>query len=69
VLLAKSREAGDATQMAGSVAIMLEEAAGNTERAVAGAEKLLRREQWVSLPPEIRDRLDTTNKAQVSSKQ
>jgi Carboxypeptidase regulatory-like domain len=69
VLLAKSQAAGDATQMAGSVAIMLEEAARNTERAVGGAEKLLRREQWVSLPPEIRDRLDTTNKAQVSTKQ
>jgi Carboxypeptidase regulatory-like domain len=69
MLLAKSQEAGDATQMAGSVAIMLEEASGNTERAVAGAEKLLRQEQWVILPPEIRDQLDTANKAQASLKQ
>ena len=69
MLLARSQEAGDATQMAGSVAIMLEEASGNTERAVAGAEKLLRQEQWAILPPEIRDRLDTPNKAQASLKQ
>jgi len=69
VLLAKSQESGDATQMAGSVAIMLEEASGNTTRAVAGAEKLLRQEQWVILPAEIRDRLDTANKAQASLKQ
>src|SRR6267143_1985610 len=69
ILLAKAQETGDATLMAGSVAIMLERAAGNTERAVAGAEKLLRQEQWVILPPEIRDRLDTANKAQASLKQ
>jgi hypothetical protein len=69
ILLAKAQETGDATLMAGSVAIMLEQAAGNTERAVAGAEKLLRQEQWVILPPEIRDRLDTANKAQASLKQ
>jgi hypothetical protein len=69
ILLAKTQETGDATLMAGSVAIMLEQAAGNTERAVAGAEKLLRQEQWVILPPEIRDRLDTANKAQASLKQ
>jgi hypothetical protein len=69
ILLAKAQETGDATLMAGSVAIMLEQAAGNTERAVAGAEKLLRQEQWVILPPEIRDRLYTANKAQASLKQ
>lgn len=68
-LLAKSQEAGDATLMAGSVAMMLEEASGNTARAVAGAEKLLRQEQWVILSPEIRDRLDTATKAQASLKQ
>ena len=68
-LLAKSQEAGDATLMAGSVAMMLEEASGNTARAVAGAEKLLRQEQWVILSPEIRDRVDTANKAQASLKQ
>jgi len=68
-LLAKSQEAGDATLMAGSVAMMLEEASGNTARAVAGAEKLLRQEQWAILSPEIRDRVDTANKAQASLKQ
>ena len=69
MLLAKAQEAGDATQMAGSVAIMLEDASSNTQRAVAGAEKLLRQEQWVILPPEIRDRLDTANTAQAALKQ
>src|SRR3954465_497137 len=53
-LLAKSQEAGDPAQMAGSVAMMLEEAAGNTARAVTAAEKLLRPEQWGILPAEIR---------------
>lgn len=56
VLLSKSQEAGDVTQMAGSVAMMLEEASGNTARAVADAEKLLRAEQWAILPQAIRDR-------------
>jgi hypothetical protein len=69
MLLAKAQEEGDATRMAGSVAIMLEQASDNTERAVAGAEKLLRQEQWVILPPEIRDRLDAANKAQATLKQ
>ena len=68
-LLAKAQEAGDATQMAGSVAMMLQDASGNTERAVAGAEKLLHQEQWMILPPEIRDRLDAANKAQASLRQ
>ena len=54
-LIAKSQEAGDVTQMAGSVAMMLEEASDNTGRAVAAAEKLLRPEQWLLLPPAIRD--------------
>jgi hypothetical protein len=53
-LIAKSAEAGDATQMAGSVAAMLEEASGNTSRAVAAAQKLLRPEQWATLPTAIR---------------
>jgi hypothetical protein len=69
MLLAKSQEAGDATQMAGSVTMMLEEASGNTARAIGGAEKLLKEEQWAVLPPEIRDRLDTSNKTQASLKQ
>ena len=58
-LLAKSAEAGDATQMAGSVAMMLEEAAGNTSHAVVAAKKLLRPEQWELLPQTIRDRPET----------
>src|SRR4051812_21122041 len=53
-LLAKSQEAGDPSQMAGSVAMMLEEAGGNTITAVTAAEKLLRPEQWAILPAEIR---------------
>ena len=69
VLLTKSQEAGDPTLVAGSVAMMLEEASGNTVRAVGGAEKLLRQEQWTVLPAEIRDRLDPPNKAQASLKQ
>ena len=58
-LLAKSAEAGDVTQMAGSVAMMLEEASGNTSRAVVEAKKVLRPEQWQVLPQVIRDRPDT----------
>jgi Carboxypeptidase regulatory-like domain len=54
-LLSKSEEAGDVTQMAGSVAMMLEEASGNTAGAVAAAQKLLRPEQWAILPQVIRD--------------
>jgi hypothetical protein len=55
-LLAKSADAGDVTQMAGTVAMMLEQAAGNTSSAVAAAQKLLRSEQWAILPQAIRDR-------------
>lgn len=55
-LLAKSADAGDVTQMAGTVAMMLEEASGNTASAVAAAQKLLRSEQWEILPQAIRDR-------------
>jgi len=55
-LLAKSAEAGDVTQMTGTVAMMLEEASGNTSRAVVAAQKLLRSEQWEILPRSIRDR-------------
>jgi hypothetical protein len=69
VLLTKSQEAGDPTLVAGSVAMMLEEASGNTARAVGGAEKLLRQEQWIVLPAEIRDRVDSPNRAQASVKQ
>lgn len=55
-LLSKSQEAGDVTQMAGSVAMMLEEASGNTARALVAAGTLLRPEQWAILPQVIRDR-------------
>jgi len=65
-LLAKSQEAGDMTQMAGSVAMMLEEASANTAKAVGAALKLLRPEQWQILPPVIRDgqRTGSTGTAQ-----
>jgi hypothetical protein len=58
MLLAKSAEAGDATQMAGTVAMMLEEASANTAQAVTAAKKLLRPQQWGILPPTIRDHPD-----------
>lgn len=57
-LITKSAEAGDVSQMAGSVAMMLEEASRNTSQAVASAVKLLRPEQWAILPADIRDRPD-----------
>lgn len=60
-LLSRSQEAGDVTQMAGSVAMMLEEASGNTARAIAAAEKLLRAEQWAMLPQAIRDRPESVS--------
>ncbi len=60
-LLSRSQEAGDVTQMAGSVAMMLEEASGNTTRAIAAAEKLLRAEQWAMLPQAIRDRPESVS--------
>jgi len=59
-LLAKSQEAGDIGQMTGSIAMLLEEASGNTGRAVAAAEKLLRPEQWQVLPQVIRDQFQST---------
>ena len=60
-LLSRSQEAGDVTQMAGSIAMMLEEASGNTARAIAAAEKLLRAEQWAMLPQAIRDRPESVS--------
>ena len=60
-LLAKSQEAGDIGQMAGSVALMLEEASTNTTRAVNAAEKLIRREQWQLLPQSIKDQLQANS--------
>ncbi len=55
-LLSKAQAAGDPTQMAGSVAMMLEEASRNTTAALVSAGKLLRPEQWAILPADIRDR-------------
>ena len=57
-LVSKAQAAGDATQMAGSVALMLEEASRNTTDALVSAGKLLRPEQWAILPPDIRNRGD-----------
>lgn len=58
-LLSKAHDAGDATQMAGSVAMMLEQASTNTTRAISEAQKLMRPEQWLVLPPAIRDQPST----------
>lgn len=55
LLIANAQKAGDGSQMAGTVAMMLEEAALTTQRAVAQAEKLLRPEQWLIVPQAIRD--------------
>ncbi len=55
VLVSRSQEAGDVNQMAGTIAMMLEEASSNTKRAVVQAEKLLQPEQWLILPQAIRD--------------
>jgi hypothetical protein len=55
-LLSRSQEAGDVTQMAGSVAMMLEDASVNSSRAITAAEKVLRPEQWAILPQTIRER-------------
>jgi hypothetical protein len=54
VLLSKSREAGDASLLAGTVAMMLEEASNNTRNAVTDAQKLLQPEQLLILPPVYR---------------
>jgi hypothetical protein len=65
-LLAKSQAAGDVSQMTGSVTLMLEEASRNTTHAVVLALKLLRQEQFVVLPAEIRDRSES---AEATTKQ
>jgi hypothetical protein len=58
-LLAKSQAAGDVTQMTGTVTLMLEEASRNTTHAVVMALKLLRQEQFVVLPADIRGRSES----------
>ena len=55
-ILTKSRQNGDPSEMAGTVAMILEEAATNSNRALQEAEKLLRPEQWTLLPPGITTR-------------
>lgn len=55
-LIVKQKENGDATEMAGTVSLMLQEASGNSDRAVRAAEKLLRPEQWILIPQGIRER-------------
>jgi hypothetical protein len=40
---------------------MLEEASGNTSKAVSAAEKLLLPEQWQVLPQAIRDQIQNTS--------
>lgn len=55
-LIVKQKENGDPTEMAGTVSLMLQEASGNSDRAVRAAEKLLRPEQWILIPQGIRER-------------
>jgi len=57
-LIARQREDGDATQMAGTVSLMLQEASVNSDRSLQEAEKLLRPEQWASIPKGITARLE-----------
>ena len=68
-LLSKSQEAGDVGQMAGSIAMMLEEASGNTGRAVGAAQKLLRPEQWQILPEVIRDQFQSSSASSAKHEQ
>jgi hypothetical protein len=63
-LVAKSQEAGDVSQMAGTIAMMLEQASTNTRGAVVQAGKLLQQEQWLILPPAIKDLSGPENTAE-----
>ncbi len=67
-LLSRSQELGDVRQMAGSVALMLEDASNNTARAIAAAEKLLHPEQWSILPPTIRDRPESAGATSTANR-
>jgi hypothetical protein len=62
-LLAKSQAAGDVTQMTGTITLMLEEASRNTTHAVVMALKLLRQEQFVVLPADIRGQSESVGAA------
>ena len=68
-LLEKSQQAGDVNQMAGSVAMMLEEASSNTRNAITEAEKVLRPEQWLILPQALREAPETAASSSSSAKQ
>lgn len=59
-LIAKHKQNGDPTEVTGTVAMMLREASANSERAVTAAEKLLRPEQWASIPKSFTARTETT---------
>ena len=52
-LVARLRESGDPSEMAGTVSMMLQEASTNSDRAVREAEKLLSPEQWQLIPKGI----------------
>jgi hypothetical protein len=68
-LLEKSQQAGDISQMAGSIAMMLEEASGNTRHAITEAEKVLRPEQWLTLPQGLREPPQPATASTVQAKQ
>ncbi|HEY0528323.1 MAG TPA: carboxypeptidase-like regulatory domain-containing protein [Gemmatimonadaceae bacterium] len=68
-LIEKSQQAGDVNQMAGSVAMMLEEASGNTRHAILEAEKVLRPEQWLILPQGLREPPESVAASAGSAKQ
>jgi hypothetical protein len=55
-LITKQKENGDATEMAGTVSLMLQEPTYNSDRALQAAEKLLRPEQWILIPKGITQR-------------
>lgn len=59
-LIARQKANGDATEMAGTVSLMLQEATTNSDRAVLAAEKLLRPEQWSLIPRGITGRQEST---------
>lgn len=59
-LVAKLKENGDPSEMAGTVALMLQEASTNSHRAVQAAEKLVRPEQWSLIPKGITARQETS---------
>lgn len=59
-LVAKLKENGDPSEMAGTVSLMLQEASTNSNRAVEAAEKLLLPGQWSLIPKGIGERLEST---------